>query len=298
MSKLTKLFALILVLLFAGNAYSQDALTSGGSGEVFVEPFGGIGWDDGLYDAVMKVAAFENLEKLDLRIGNSASSAVSFKGVKNKDDFRARLTQMIVQKFLCEDNALKKCRGGESSFAVEYVTIEGKTEKYVGQELAKIIYLHASPVVIKAVPYEMNIMFQSHPGWAIMHPDKTEKEINGRFAFPYVLAKVELLTKSAAFDAKKGEIDGILLQKYGSSFHDNISGGACTEKSLKNESCWFRDSKKRETDLTSGGTIIYSRYATYSHYDIYSEFSSIYEENLAKIDRAANTGKKDQSGGL
>ncbi len=163
------------------------------AGEVTIQPFGNLTWDDTLFEAGAKLKEIRGIDKVMVDLGRGSSSCNPFTTGEN----------------------LMRCAGITDVRHTERNGGEGTMPVYdkVIYKPAEIIRIKARPVVLAGAPFKVLLEYRYEPGLIVHDPERIG--LQGGY-FPFQLRRVELSSTSPALLQALPAIANSLAKKYGS----------------------------------------------------------------------------------
>lgn len=268
-----KIYLVVFMLIcFTGVAFAENLIT----------PFGSLAWNDGFFEAVIKVNEMQGTEKIELVADGERES---LRGI-NKDDLNKIFSGLLEKIFGYVLNKKNDPRAG--MIFETYKDKNGADQKYTERINLSI---ETYPILIADVPFKIILNFSKAKGLSIQHPDKVIIEKKWNTAFPLVLTNVTLVSKSPSVADNYKKIDAIVEKKYRKfdpnkerifvfadylqgCVYDNEASGFCVESNS-------------------------SKYSlSYSSESYQKKLSEIYRQHLANLESNKTKGKKDMGSSL
>lgn len=249
------------------------------SQEIF-EPFGGIKWEDGLFQLVSKLKTFNGIEAITFSLSDND---ISLKNIKNKDELLKKLSELL------DKYSPGYYKAGSIILAESYTGANGKTRRRVLNPPVLI----ASPVMVAGVPFSLKVNFDYAPGLEVSNFEAVPIEKRGGYAFPLVITKITLDSFSETLVDSSKNVVQVVESKYRKyDPENNVLIFNDVSKSLEGG---LFDKVGRGIWVSinpSNATISYSS-------EVYNkQLAEVYRTFLAERERKTNAGKTDMGAGI
>lgn len=247
--------------------------------EIF-EPFGGIKWEDGLFQIVNKLKAFKGIESITLSL---SGSDISLKNINNKNDLVKKLSELL------DKYSPGYYKAGSIIMAESYTGANGKTRKRV---LSPPV-LVASPIIIAGVPFSLKVNFEYAPGLEVSNFDVVPIETRAGYAFPLVITKTTLSSFSKTLADSGKNVIQVVESKYRK--YDPENNFLRADDGSKSLQGGLYDKDRRGIWVSINpvnATISYSS-VVYS-----KQLAETYRKFLAERESKNNAGKADMGAGI
>jgi len=258
-------------------------------------PFGNFTWQDGLGEAIVKANEIDGIESITLYL---ALDKIDVKGISNKTELEQKISSVSNNMHCMPPEAL--------NYGQPFVEFQDKEgEKNVFPHIRRVS-LKFSPIIIKDIPFTMEIYFASSLGVMVESPEKALilkcKEC-GDYFFPFIISEVslefvtELQTEkySPVLEKNYIELKKIIKEKY-KKFNE-VSGYDDGEDGFKLE---VMDSEGR-TFRTIVGFSTYRQSCRMNYYSngVYiQKLEESYKKYLLDLEKEKHKDKKDMSSDL
>lgn len=250
------------------------------AGEDAIKPFGGIEWEDGLLDVLAKLNKFDGIE--EIKIMKKGEKGVDIKGAIDPKGIAVKMTDVVSQWNKIYMNTPNDHRIKSSPQIVTYVDSNGKEVKCFNVYFT----IKTNPILIKNVPFKMEIEFSNAVGLIIHSPDKVITESKGIYTFPLIIKTVTLSSSSPALADHYQEINDTLKSKY-KTFNKDFDIDRFKEDSIYNNGVSLNVVAKKS---------VYS--ISYTSENFAKKLKETYREHLSTLESEKMKGKKDSSSGL
>lgn len=273
-----KIYLVVFMLIcFTGVAFGENLIT----------PFGNLAWNDGFFEAVIKVNEMQGTEKIELVADGERES---LRGIK-KDDLNKIFSGLLEKKFGYVLNKKNDPRAG--MIFETYKDKNGADQKYTERINLSI---EAYPILIADVPFKIILKFSRAEGLSVQHPDKVIIEKKWNTAFPLVLTNVTLVSNSPSIADNYKKIDAIVEKKY-RKYDPNKDRMFVSGDYL--QGCVYDNEIPLEASSSFCIKSDSSEYSlSYSSESYQKKLSEIYRQHLANLESNKTKGKKDMGSGL
>jgi len=277
------------------NNQAPKIINNSMSSKKSIQPFSDLLWTDGLEEIIFKLKKFDGLTELDIRIrGNRKKKSKSLLYVENTADI-SRVLNTITK----EHNSKifkKSFRGKEQIVVKDYYDSSHKIAQMPNFDY----YIHASPIILSGIAFDLYINLNLEPGFGLEYPQKTIIEKEKHYHFPFVASMVSLSAKPDFIDENRCiKISNSLYEKY--KFLDKQQSHSISflKKPPANKCYWgdsiydYKGNRFYVDAKTYSYSISYDNANTSNYQGQKFNYYKIYQKHISTLQINKNSSRKD-----
>lgn len=183
-----------------------------------IEPYGGLSWDDGLFQVIQKLKKMDGITHITWVTHAGGIPPVDLASITTPEELSAAFEKRISEYTSTYKSDVplydyKDAAGNDKKYVPD--PVQNSNPNTLMWDNVMSMEISAEPIILASHPFKLTISFETYPGFAVQHPDRVVQLPTFDAIIPFAITNVLLSSDTNLSDDARNAIAAKLVAKYG-----------------------------------------------------------------------------------